>query len=122
DLPGRTLTRPVLLVESDRAETGHSDRYLDGNGALLARLAAPGHRYTVTGANHFGFTDVPFFLVPPAQAVLGRFVGGPRDPADTHRTTVALLDAFLREPLGDPAVDIAATAAGLDGVTGGRVR
>ncbi|WP_067861047.1 alpha/beta hydrolase family protein [Nocardia shimofusensis] len=119
DLPDRSLSRPVLLLESDRDRTDHSQRYLDGNGALLGNLTAPGYRYALGGADHYGFTDAPYFLAGPARFVLAGFPGGPRDPADTQRTANALVEAFLREPLGDPPADLAATAAAADDVTGG---
>ncbi|WP_040794494.1 alpha/beta hydrolase family protein [Nocardia higoensis] len=122
ELPDRALSRPVLLLESDHDRTGHSRRYLDGNRTLLGNLTAPGHRYEIAGTDHYGFTDAPFFLARPARWALAGFLGGPRDPADTQHTTNDLIEAFLREPLGGPPADLAATAAGLDGVTGGSVR
>lgn len=121
DLPDRALTRPVLLLESDHDRTDHSQRYLDGNSALLGNLTAPGHRYALGGADHYGFTDAPYFLARPARFALAGFPGGPREPADTRRTANALIEAFLRGPLGDPPADLAATAAAADDVTGGPV-
>lgn len=119
DLPDRAITRPVLLVESDLDRTDHPRRYLDGIDAVFDNLTAPGYRYEIGGTDHFGFTDAPFFLARPARWALGGFLGGPRDPADTQRTTNTLIEAFLREPLGDPPADLATTAAALDDVTGG---
>jgi predicted dienelactone hydrolase len=40
DLPDRQLTRPFLLLQSDNAETHHGDRFINGNGKLLARMTA----------------------------------------------------------------------------------
>ncbi|HLS78077.1 MAG TPA: hypothetical protein VK083_14945 [Nocardia sp.] len=116
ELPQRVIDRPVLLLESDR--TDHSPRYLDGNRTLLANLTAPGHRYTLAGTDHNAFTDATYFLAGPARSLL-RFPGGPRDPADTLRTTNTLVEAFLRGPLGGEPVDLAATAAALENVSGG---
>jgi len=121
DLPERTLTRPVLLLESDHDRTDHPQLYLDSTNTLLGNLAAPGYRYELGGTDHFGFTDAPFFLARPARWALAGFPGGPRDPADTQRTTNALIEAFLREPLGDPPADLAATAAAHADVTGGPI-
>ncbi|WP_410873985.1 alpha/beta hydrolase family protein [Nocardia sp. A7] len=94
-LPERSLTRPVLLIESDRAETGHSQRYLDGNRSLLERLLAPGFRYEISKADHYSFTDVPQFLAAPVRFLVTHLVGGSRGAADTQRLTNDILTPFL---------------------------
>lgn len=118
DLPERALNRPVLLLESDHGETGHSQRYLDGNRSLLERLQATGFRYEFSKANHYSFTDVPQFLAAPVRFVVTRLVGGSRGAANTQRATNDILTPFLLGRHGE--VDRAAT--GHSGVTGGPLR
>ncbi|MFD5178390.1 hypothetical protein ACFWM1_21480 [Nocardia sp. NPDC058379] len=117
DLPDRALDRPVLLLESDRGVTDHSQRYLDGNRGVLERLRAPGFRYELGDAAHYSFTDVPQFLAPPVRFVVTRIAGGSRPAADTQRTANDILTPFL---LGRTA-EVAAAAADHAGVTGGPV-
>ncbi len=121
DLPTRSLTGPFLLVESDRAETGHSQRYIDGNATLLTNLRAPGYRFELADANHYSFTDVPLFLSGPAHFVAARFIGGSRGPGPTQRATNDILAAFLSEPLGGAPADVTAAARGHQGIEGGPV-
>ncbi|MDO3647329.1 alpha/beta hydrolase family protein [Nocardia mangyaensis] len=116
-LAERTLDRPVLLLESDRSETGHSQRHLDGNGALLDRLDAPGFRYEVSEADHYSFTDVPQFLSTPARFVVTGIFGGSRGPAATQRATNDILVPFLTGSHND----IPAAAAAHDGISGGPI-
>ncbi|WP_194825868.1 hypothetical protein [Nocardia sp. XZ_19_231] len=116
-LPERSLTRPVLLIESDRAETGHSQSYLDGNRSLLERLRAPGFRYEISKADHYSFTDVPQFLAAPARFVVTSLVGGSRGAPDTQRLTNDILTPFL---LGRHS-EIAPAATNHPGVVGGPV-
>ncbi|TLF82478.1 alpha/beta hydrolase family protein [Nocardia cyriacigeorgica] len=121
DLPTRSLPGPFLLIDSDRAETGHSQRYLDGNATLLANLRAPGYRFEIADANHYSFTDVPLFLSHPARFVASRFIGGSRGPAATQHATNDLLTAFLNEPLGGEPADVTAAARQHRGIEGGAV-
>ncbi|WP_067491131.1 alpha/beta hydrolase family protein [Nocardia ignorata] len=113
DLPQRTIDRPVLILESDREITGHSDRYLDGNADLLRRLRAPSFRYEIGEADHISFTDAPHFVSAPVRFVASLLVGGSRGPADTQRLGNDILTPFL---LGDHA-EIAQAAARHPGVT-----
>ncbi|MBF6425779.1 hypothetical protein IU440_13885 [Nocardia cyriacigeorgica] len=122
DLSTRSLTRPFLLLESDRAETGHSQRYLDGNATLLANLRAPRYRFELAEANHYSFTDVPLFLSGPARFVAAQFIGGSRGPAATQHAVNDILAAFLSEPLGGDPADVTAAARQHEGVDGGPVR
>jgi len=121
DLPARVLTRPFLLLQSDSTDTHHSDFFVDGNGRLLANMTAPGFHYTIARANHYSFTDAPFFLAPPGRWLLAQVMGGGRGPAATHQVTADLLAAFLAGPLTGAPGDVAATAARYAGVTGGAV-
>ncbi|MFF2087830.1 alpha/beta hydrolase family protein [Nocardia sp. NPDC058176] len=116
-LPEHTLNRPVLLLESDRSETGHSQRYLDGNGMLLDRLDAPGFRYEINEADHYSFTDVPQFLSAPARFVVTRILGGSRGPAATQRATNDILVPFLTGTHNE----IPAAVATHDGISGGPI-
>lgn len=90
------LQKPFLLLQSDPAETHHSDRYLSGNQQLFENLQAPGYRIEIRGANHFSFTDVPLFFSPPARWILSFFLGGPRDVSETHQLSADILAAFLQ--------------------------
>ncbi|MFE6923215.1 alpha/beta hydrolase family protein [Nocardia sp. NPDC057663] len=117
ELPERALNRPVLLLESDHSETGHSQRYFDGNRTLLERLQAPGFRYELSKADHYSFTDVPQFLAAPVRFVVTRLIGGSRGAASTQRATNDILTPFLLGRHGE--VDPAAT--GHAGVTGGPI-
>ncbi len=121
DLPDRQLARPLLLVQSDHAETHHSDFFLDGNGKLLACATAPGFRFEIKRTNHYSFTDAPFFFAPPGRWLLAQAMGGARGPAATQRATADMLTAFLTGPLTGAASDLAATAARYPGVVGGAV-
>lgn len=121
DLPDRQLTRPVLLLQSDHAETHHGDRFTAGNGKLLAATTAPAFRYEITRANHYSFTDAPFFFAPPGRWLLAQVMGGGRGPAATQQVTADMLAAFLAGPLTGVASDLAATASRHPGVLGGAV-
>jgi dienelactone hydrolase len=121
DLPDRVLTRPFLLLQSDRAETHHSSFFIDGNGKLLARMTAPGFHYEIKRANHYSFTDAPFFFAPPGRWLLAQVMGGGRGPAATQQAAADILAAFLTGPLTGAASDLAATAARYPEVLGGAV-
>lgn len=112
DLPDRQLNRPFLLLQSDHAETHHSDYFIDGNGRLLARSTAPGFHYEIKRANHYSFTDAPFFFAPPGRWLLAQVMGGGRGPAATQQATADILAAFLASPLTGVPADVAAVAAG----------
>ncbi|WP_405167297.1 hypothetical protein OG203_20755 [Nocardia sp. NBC_01499] len=120
-LPQQTLTKPFLLVQSDHAETGHSDQFLTGNGALLDRMRAPGFRYEIEEANHYSFTDAPRFLADPARFLAAQLIGGSRGPRETQRATNDILAAFLQEPLGAGPADPDVAAARYRDIHGGRV-
>lgn len=122
DLPDRRLTRPFLLLQSDRAETHHGDLFINGNGKLLARMTAPGFHYEIRRANHYSFTDAPFFFAPPGRWLLAQVMGGGRGAAATHQATADILAAFLSGPLTGAPADLAATVARYPGVSGGPVK
>ena len=121
DLPDRTLTRPFLLLQSDYAETHHGEFFINGNGKLLAHTTAPGFRYEIKRANHYSFTDAPFFFAPPGRWLLAQVMGGGRGPAATQQATADILAAFLAGPLTGAASDLAATVARYPEILGGAV-
>ncbi len=110
DLPDRQLARPFMLIQSDYAETGHSDLFVDGNARLLAG-AAPGLHFEIKRANHYSFTDTPFFFAPPGRWLLSRVMGGGRGPAATQQATADIIAAFLAGPLTGESAGVATVAA-----------
>lgn len=120
-LPERRLPRPFLLIESDRAGTRHSSRYLEGNQRLLSNRRAAAYRFEIRRANHYGFTDAPLLLAWPTRHLLGWWLGGTRDAADVQRTTTEILVAFLATSHGAPD-EVEATARRHADVRGGRLR
>jgi dienelactone hydrolase len=122
DLPDRQLTRPFLLLQSDLTESPHGDLFHTGNDKLLTTMTAPGFRYELQHANHFSFTDAPFFFAPPGRWLLAKASGGARGPAATQRAAADILTAFLSGPLTGVNADVAATAAGYPDVLGGPVK
>lgn len=121
DLPDRVLTRPFLLLQSDYAETHHGDFFINGNDKLLAHMTAPGFHYEIKHANHYSFTDAPFFFAPPGRWLLAQVMGGGRGPAATQQAAADILAAFLTGPLTGADTDLAATAAHYPEVLGGLV-
>lgn len=119
DLSDRQLSRPVLLVQSDYAETRHSELFLNGNGKLLACASAASFRFEIKRANHYSFTDAPFFFAPPGRWLLAQLIGGERGPQATQQATADILEAFLSGPLKGAAADLSAMAASDEGVLGG---
>lgn len=121
DLPDRKLTRPFLLLQSDQAETKHGDRFNNGNGKLLAAMTAAGFRYEIKHANHYSFTDAPYFFSSPGRWLLAQIIGGGRGPEATQRAAADILSAFLAGPLTGASSDLAAAAARYPAVYGGLV-
>ncbi|WP_435818766.1 alpha/beta hydrolase family protein [Kitasatospora cineracea] len=99
------LHQPVLALT--QAVTPATDpRYLPRLTEALAADTATSYRLTVPGAAHLTFTDAPLYLppLPSVTGTLGR-TGSPRMLAET---TLAFLDAVLRQTPGDPAAALAA--------------
>lgn len=122
DLPGRRLTQPFLLLQSDTGETHHGDLFVDGNDRLLANMAAPGYHYEIARANHYSFTDVPLFFAMPGRWLLTLVMGGARGPAATQLATADILAAFLAGPLRGETPDLAGVVARYPGVIDKRGR
>lgn len=110
DLPQVQLSRPFLLLQSDYAETNHSELFIEGNRKILASSATPGFHYEIKRANHYSFTDAPFYFSPPGRWLIGLLMGGRRGPAATQEVTADMLSAFLSGPLTGVPADLAATA------------
>lgn len=110
DLPDRQLNRPFMLIQSDYAETGHSDLFVDGNARLLAS-ATPGLHFEIKRANHYSFTDTPFFFAPPGRWLLSQVMDGGRGPANTQQATADIIAAFLAGPLTGESAGVATVAA-----------
>ncbi|MBC7925205.1 MAG: hypothetical protein H7039_06065 [Bryobacteraceae bacterium] len=121
-ISAKRLRRPFLLLESDHAETGHSDWYLLGNQRLLENLGARGYRYEIRRANHFSFTDAPLFLSLPARFGLEQLIGGGRGPTQTHQATSEILAAFLQESLTGVPAAVDAVAARYGNIVGGSLK
>jgi predicted dienelactone hydrolase len=119
-LSGEARPRPFLLIESDRAETDHSDIYLAGARLAFQHFGA-GPRFELKRASHFSFTDAPLFLAPPGRWASTFVIGGERDVTETHRATVDILDAFLKGPLTGTPADIDAAAAAHPEIARGEV-
>lgn len=111
--------RPFLLLDSDHAETGHSDRNIAGNRLLFEHFGG-GWRYEMANANHFGFTDAPLFFAPPARFLLTQLIGGSRGAAETQRATLKIVDAFLRGPMTGTPASVEDVVAKYEGINGGR--
>lgn len=121
NIAGKALKGQFLLLQSDPAETHHSEWYLSGNRQLLEKLEAGGFRYEIGGANHYGFTDVPLFFSAPGRFLLAQLMGGPREVEETHRATVDIVAAFLQGPLtGEPGA-VEAVVRRYERITGGPV-
>lgn len=109
EVSGRSIPRPLLLIESDLDGTAHSPRYHEGTQRLLANRRAVAYRFEIRGANHYSFTDVPFLFSWPARQVVGWWLGGARDAAETQQITADVVTAFLQAAFGGvDAVDATA--------------
>lgn len=84
-------------------------------------MTAPGFHYEIKHANHYSFTDAPFFVAPPGRWLLAQVMGGGRGPAVTQQAAADILAAFFTGPLTGAASDVAATAARYPEVLGGAV-
>ncbi len=94
-VPDSALTQPFLLVQSDRSETKHGARFLDGHARLFARIGARGQRCELLRTNHYSFTDAPLLLSTPWRWIVSRVAGGSRGTAATIKLTNDVLMSFL---------------------------
>lgn len=94
-VPDQSLEQPFLLIESDRAETKHGQRFLDGHVRLLSHARGPTHRCQITRANHYSFTDAPLLLSSPWRWAVSLIVGGSRGVPATVKLTNDLVLTLL---------------------------
>lgn len=118
-ISGAPVQRPFLLLDSDHSETGHSANNIANNALLLEHFGPGSLRYEIAHANHFGFTDAPMFLAPPARFAASLIIGGGLGPARTQRITVDVLDSFLSPSLKALSSDLPAIVARHRSVSGG---
>ena len=85
-------------------------------------MVTTGEGDEIKRANHYSFTDAPFFFAPPGRWLVARVMGGGRGPAATQQAAADILAAFLIGPLTGAAADLAATAARYPEVVGGAVK
>lgn len=109
ELPEPNGTHPFLLVESNKSDTNHYARYEQGN-QLLFKQFGGGHRYEMTEADHYSFTDVPYFLAPPARWLAGWLLKIGQIPKQTHTATVEILNAFFSQFLNNKPIDLDSVA------------
>jgi dienelactone hydrolase len=107
----RKIARPFLLIDSDHAESGHSNGNEEGNRLLASHFGGARQAWEIKHANHFSFTDAMFFLPPPGRFAAFQMIGGKRGPEETQRATVQMIDAFLQGPLGGKPGDVKTVAA-----------
>jgi dienelactone hydrolase len=118
-MAAKPLDRPFLLLQSDHKETGHSEKFVLGNKSIMGHDAAPAWHYEIHRANHYSFTDAPFFLALPARFAVSMLIGGGRGPEETQRASADILAAFLQEPLGGAPGNVEAAAASYKDISGG---
>ncbi|MFE7564775.1 alpha/beta hydrolase family protein [Kitasatospora sp. NPDC057500] len=97
--------QPVLaLTQAVGPQT--DERYIPRLTEVLKLSSATSYRLTVPGAAHLTFMDAPLYL-PPVPALVGSLgrTGSPRVVAET---TLAFLDATLRQKPGDLAGELSA--------------
>jgi dienelactone hydrolase len=93
-IPDQSLLQPFLLIESDREETKHGQRFLDGHVRLMGHARGPTHRCQIARANHYSFTDAPLLLSSPWRWAVSLIVGGSRGVPETVKITNDLLLAL----------------------------
>ncbi|TAE28668.1 MAG: hypothetical protein EAZ91_14360 [Cytophagales bacterium] len=114
-LPKPNGPRPFLLVESNKSEVGHFERYEAGNQLLFNQFGG-GYRYEIVEADHYSFTDVPLLLAPPTRFLVGHFLKVGQIHTTTHTATVSLLDAFFEHTLNGKPSKVDAVASRYQGI------
>lgn len=94
-IPDQALAQPFLLIESDRAETKHGQRFLDGHVRLLSHARGPTHRWQITRAKHYSVTDAPRLLSSPRRWAVSLIVGGTRGLPETVKIANDLVLTLL---------------------------
>jgi dienelactone hydrolase len=104
-LPEPNGTHPLLLLESNKSDTNHYARYESGNQLLFEQLGG-GYRYEMTEADHYSFTDVPYFLAPPARWLAGWLLKVGQIPKSTQVATVEILNTFFNQSLNHKPIEL----------------
>lgn len=119
----RKLTQPVMVLQSDKSITGHSDRFEDGNASILANATGGSYRYEMQQTNHFSFTDAPLFVAEPVRWLIGWVGGGSRWAPQAHAVTSSTISAFLHKPLAlGTIMNFEVIAEDIFELKGGKVR
>ncbi|GAA1192471.1 putative dienelactone hydrolase [Kitasatospora gansuensis] len=100
-----TLGQPTLAL-TQAITPGTDPRYLPRLTEALDHSTATTYRLTVPGAAHLTFMDGPLYL-PPVPSIVGT-LGRNEGPHVVAATTLAFLDATLRNKPGDLAGDLSA--------------
>lgn len=123
DLVNRRLSQPVMVLQSDKSITGHSDRFEDGNAQILANATGGSYRYEMLQTNHFSFTDAPLFVSEPVRWLVGWVGGGSLRAAQVHAITSGTVSAFLHKPLAMGTImNFEVIAQDIYELKGGKVR
>ncbi|MEU6739703.1 alpha/beta hydrolase family protein [Streptosporangium sandarakinum] len=95
-----SLHQPTLAL-TQAITPGTDPRYIPRLTEALKFSTATSHRLTIPGAAHLTFMDGPLYL-PPVPSIVGS-LGRTESPRVVAATTLAFLDATLRQKPGDLA-------------------
>ncbi|HOY13759.1 MAG TPA: hypothetical protein PLY70_11490 [Saprospiraceae bacterium] len=95
ELPESYGPRPFLLLESKKGDSIRYMRYENGNQKLFKQFGG-GFRYEIIEADHYSFTDVPFFLALPTRAIAGKFLNFGNVTKKTQHATIDILNVFFK--------------------------
>ncbi len=98
ELPESPSPHPFLLIESKKDNSDRFLRYEQGNELLFQHFGG-GHRYELTDADHYSFTDVPFLLTPPARSLVGHLLSVGNASDATTRFTAEMVTTFFSDAL-----------------------
>ena len=114
-----SAVEPVRTLRGDWPGRPDSSRRLGVGAANLSRVrSAQAAVVEIKHANHYSFTDAPFFFAPPGRWLLAQVMGGGLGPAATQQAAADILAAFLTDPLTGAASDLAAAVARYPEVVG----
>ena len=95
ELPESYGPRPFLLLESKKGDSIRYMRYENGNQKLFKQFGG-GFRYEIIEADHYSFTDVPFFLAFPTRVLASKFLNFGNIAKKTQHATVDILNVFFK--------------------------
>ncbi|WP_380286102.1 hypothetical protein [Kitasatospora purpeofusca] len=104
--PDRAPFHQPVLALTQAIGPGTDERYLPRLTEVLKLSTATSYRLTIPGAAHLTFMDGPLYL-PPVPSLVGS-LGRTRSPRVVAATTLAFLDATLRQKPGDLASALSA--------------